>query len=128
MGQTSRIIRPLLEFLFPGAPPETIIFYHGVIRKFAHFTEYAVLGLLACRAFSVTDVIRRLPYLLSIALVVLVAVIDETLQSYNPARTGSPIDVGIDITGGLFAVAFYYLVVRRWQRRKLNRPAPRPSK
>jgi hypothetical protein len=53
-SRTSLIIRPILEFLFPAALPETIDFYHGVIRKFAHFTEYAVLGLLACRAFAKT--------------------------------------------------------------------------
>src|SRR5687767_8128567 len=54
MSHTSRIIRPLLEFLLPGAPEETLQFYHGIIRKLAHFSEYAILALLACRAFSRT--------------------------------------------------------------------------
>ena len=39
MSQTSRFIRPLLEFLFPAAPEETLLIYHGYIRKAAHFTR-----------------------------------------------------------------------------------------
>ena len=127
MGQTSRIIRPLLEFLFPSASAETILFYHGAIRKLAHFTEYAVLGLLASRAFSLTEMFQRRVYLFAAVLVALVAVIDEAYQSFNPARTGSPIDVMIDITGGLFAIGLYFLVGRTLQKRKLHRVAPRPS-
>ncbi|MBK9766529.1 MAG: VanZ family protein [Chloracidobacterium sp.] len=50
MDQTSRFIRPLLEFLFPSASSDTITLYHAFIRKFAHFTEYAILAFLAFRA------------------------------------------------------------------------------
>lgn len=122
MSQTSRIIGPLLEFLFPAASPETILVYHGVIRKLAHFTEYAVLGLLACRAS--TDAFRRGPYLFAIALIIFIAVADETYQSFNPARTGSAVDVGIDVSGGIFAVTFCYFFVRWWRRRKLTEVTP----
>lgn len=52
MDETSRFIRPLLEFLFPAASAETITLYHAFIRKCAHFTEYAVLALLAYRALA----------------------------------------------------------------------------
>ena len=110
--QTSRIIRPLLEFFFPAASFETIAFYHGIIRKLAHFTEYAVLGLLACRAFA--ELTRRRHLLIFSALLVLaIAVIDETNQSFNPERTGSPVDVLIDLSGGLAAIGIAYLVSRR---------------
>src|SRR5687767_13318109 len=51
MSQTSRFIRPLLEFLFSGVPEETLIAYHSYIRKFAHFAVYAVLAFWAARAF-----------------------------------------------------------------------------
>ena len=113
LSQTSRIIRPILEFLFPAESPETITLYHGIIRKFAHFAEYAVLGLLASRAFT-ESVFRWRPYVLAVLLVCVVAAIDETNQSFNPNRTGSAVDVLIDVLGGLTAVGFYYwLSVRR---------------
>jgi len=58
MKETSRIIRPLLEFLFPSASPETLTFYHGYIRKLAHLTEYAVLAFLAVRALSASTIAK----------------------------------------------------------------------
>jgi VanZ family protein len=113
--QTSRIIRPLLEFFFPDASFETIAFYHGIIRKLAHFIEYAVLGFLACRAF-VASALGQRSLIVSALLVVAVAVIDETNQSFNPQRTGSPIDVFIDVTGGLSAILIVYLLMKRSRR------------
>ncbi len=109
-NRTSIIIRPLLEFLFPAAPSETITFYHGIIRKFAHFGEYALLGVLACRAFvaSRQNSIEKFFYLASAALVLAVAVSDEFNQSFNPDRTASPIDVLIDLAGGVTATLLYY--------------------
>lgn len=105
MSETSRIIRPLLEFLFPAAAPETLSFYHGIIRKCAHFTEYAILGWLACRAFLASATfLRKSPFLFGLGLVILVAIIDETNQSFNPERTGSVWDVLLDIAGGAFAI------------------------
>ncbi|MEO8041623.1 MAG: VanZ family protein [Acidobacteriota bacterium] len=112
--RTSIIIRPILEFLFPAALPETITFYHGIIRKLAHFTEYAVLGFLACRAFagSSGNFLRRHYYLAAVLLVLLVAGSDEFNQIFIPSRTSSVWDVVLDAIGGAFGVATYYLVSR----------------
>ena len=116
MSQTSRIIRPILEFLFPTASPETITFYHGIIRKLAHFTEYAVLGFLAFRGL----VGRKYRFFFAALLVLIVAAIDETNQSFNPARTGSPIDVSIDVCGGLIAIVLCYWWIKRRGTRDRN--------
>ena len=112
--RTSLIIRPILEFLFPNASFETIALYHGIIRKCAHFTEYAVLGLLACRAFaaSVVDSIRRYFPLLAVGIVVIVAASDEFNQSFNPERTSSLVDVMIDACGGITSALIYSLATR----------------
>ncbi len=111
MTRTSLIVRPILEFLFPSAPEETLLLYHGYIRKFAHFAEYAVLGLLACRAFigSPQNFLRSHRYISSIVLLAAVAVFDEANQSFDPARTGSPFDVLVDLTGGFTAIFLFYL-------------------
>ena len=50
-GNTSRIIGPLILWLFPQTSPETLAVIHFITRKIAHFTEYAILGFLAARAF-----------------------------------------------------------------------------
>ncbi len=109
MNETSRFIRPLLEFLFPNADAPTLTFYHGLIRKGAHVFEYAVLGLLAYRALGIATP-RPI-----IALIVVgaVAALDELNQSFNPARTSSPWDVGLDVLGGIIGIGIFILIFRR---------------
>lgn len=111
MSETSRIIRPLLKFLFPHAPEATITAYHAFIRKCAHFTEYAVLAFFAIRAFSAASVpfIKKGRFWLAAVLVLLVAATDEFHQSFVPSRTASIYDVLLDCTGGITMVFIYWL-------------------
>ena len=120
MSRTSLFIRPLLEFLFPTAPEETLQFYHGVIRKLAHFSEYAVLALLACRAFANVSkgFIRTHFYSISFLLVLVVAATDEYLQSFEPTRTSSPYDVLIDVSGGVAVIGAIIVVKILGKRRR----------
>ena len=110
-GNTSRIIGPLVLWLFPNTSPETLAVVHFITRKLAHFTEYAILGFLAARAFRMSPpaAIRSRWFLISLILVVTYALIDEYHQSFVPTRTPSIWDSLIDIAGGLTAL----LIVRR---------------
>jgi VanZ family protein len=85
MSNTSRFIRPLLEFLFPDAPEEILIVYHGYIRKLAHLVEYAILAFWSSRAFwsSSVKLLQNFWFLFSLFLVFLVASIDEFNQSFQ---------------------------------------------
>jgi VanZ family protein len=104
---TSRIIRPLLLWLFPGIAEATLTQVHFLVRKAAHFTEYAVLALLAARAFhsSSRPFLRLRWWLASLTLVAACALLDEYHQSFNPTRTGTIYDSLIDISGGASALA-----------------------
>lgn len=115
MAETSRFIRPLLEFLFPNTPEETLLAYHGYIRKFAHFFEYAVLAFLSVRAFSNSSkyFIRNFRFFFSLVLVVLIASIDEFNQSFEISRTGSAWDVLLDASGGIVMLTALWLAKYR---------------
>jgi VanZ family protein len=115
-SNTSRIIGPLFKWLFPGITEAQLISVHFAVRKTAHFTEYAVLALLAARAFipSAHRGLRRNAFVAALALVVLVALLDEYNQSFNVARTGTIWDSMIDISGGATALVLFNL----WRRRK----------
>jgi VanZ family protein len=104
-ANTSRIIGPLVLWLFPNTSAETLATIHFIIRKVAHFTEYAILGFLAARAF------RTSPrwFLISAVLIVVYALLDEYHQSFVPSRTASIFDSFIDMAGGITAL----LIVRR---------------
>ena len=101
-NQTSRIIGPILHFLFPSAPEDVIQNYHFFIRKCAHFTEYALLAFWTIWALSSSSYqsLKSLRFVLSIFLVLTVASIDEFNQSFEPTRTSSVWDVGLDLVGG----------------------------
>jgi len=114
MSNTSRFVRPLLVFLFPNAPEETLIIYHGYVRKLAHFTEYAILAFWASRAFVVSPqkFLRLFWFACAFVLVLLVAAIDETNQSFLASRTGSVYDVMLDASGGLTMILIFYLILK----------------
>jgi VanZ family protein len=113
---TSRVIGPVLLWLFPGTTPETLAAVHFAIRKLAHFGEYAVLGFLAARAFSTSPhlFLQRHWFMAALLLVVVYALLDEYHQSFVPSRTASLYDSLIDATGGLVVLLF----VRRWKLRQ----------
>src|SRR5690606_36078456 len=115
INRTSLIVGPLLNYLFPSASAETLLFYHSIVRKGAHLFEYAVLALLALWAFrpSRVQLLSKRPFAAAIFFVAIIAMIDEFQQSFDPTRTGSVYDVGLDIVGGLIAVA----AVGLWRRR-----------
>ena len=105
-GNTSRIIGPLVLWLFPNTTPEGLAVVHAVTRKLARLTEYAILGFLAARAFRTSPrlAIRRRWFLISLGLIVAYALLDEYHQSFVPTRSASIFDSFIDMTGGLIAL------------------------
>ena len=102
-ANTSRLVRPLLLWLFPNISEARLAAAHFLTRKAAHFTEYAVLAFLARRAFITSShaFIQRLWFQLAFLLVVIYALVDEFHQSFVPSRTASIYDSVIDIGGGL---------------------------
>ena len=105
-GNTSRIIGPLILWLFPSTSPETLALINVCTRKLAHLTEYAILGFLAARAFRTSPhpAIKRRWFWICVALVVVYALLDEYHQSFVPSRTSSIVDSMIDTAGGLAAL------------------------
>lgn len=114
MSNTSLVIRPLLEWLFPNTPEDVLIGYHGYIRKFAHFFEYAVLAFFASRAFynSSVKTLNKYWWLFAFSMVALIASTDEYNQSFNTARTGSVYDVLLDCSGGLTMIMLFLFFKR----------------
>lgn len=108
---TSHIIGPILDFLFPAMPVEIKQLIHGLIRKAGHVTEYFVLGILCFRAFrgrsSKTWRLRWTLY--AILWTALFALTDEFHQSFVAERTASIIDVGLDSAGGVLSQAAVFI-------------------
>ncbi|HJR07600.1 MAG TPA: VanZ family protein [Pyrinomonadaceae bacterium] len=119
-SNTSRIIAPLFRWLFPNITEAQLLSVHFAVRKGAHLTEYAVLALLAARAFipSTRQFLHRRWFIAALALVALVALLDEYNQSFNVARTGTIWDSLIDVSGGTIALVVFSLWRMRRRRRE----------
>jgi len=74
------------------------------IRKMAHFSEYACMGILVYILWRQWMVRNRRLYVLVTSWVFLSAVGDEIHQLFVPERWGSVADVLLDTCGGLFGI------------------------
>jgi VanZ family protein len=109
---TSRIILPILHWLFPHAADATLFQVHHYIRKCAHFTEYFILSLLVLRAIRAGRPGTRFAWaLLVVAIVICYASLDEFHQRFVPGRTAAVRDVLIDTSGGIAAQVVVALVI-----------------
>jgi len=104
-ANTGSLIGSALSWLFPGIAAHQVDLIHGVIRKLAHFTEYAILGGLWFRGLTRSDLLRPpVAAWLALLISVLCAIVDETHQSFVPSRTASVRDVLLDSFGAFTAV------------------------
>ncbi|HYP29325.1 MAG TPA: VanZ family protein [Blastocatellia bacterium] len=108
---TRSFIRDLLERFMPGVSSATVLKVNYVVRKCAHFVEYAALAALLYRAWRADSLINWRPRwaIYSFAMVVVWALIDEYHQTFTRSRGGSVFDVMIDTAGGLSALVLIAL-------------------
>lgn len=114
MAETSRFIGPLIRWIYPDISPEMLKVIHVGVRKLAHVFEYAVLGFLVVRAFTLASGQRlgNWRYLIAIIPVVIVASVDEYRQSFDVTRTGTIDDAILDSASGMLAIALLWIAGR----------------
>lgn len=125
MQHSSRIVGPIVHWLFPHLSDEAV---HGivmVVRKCAHVTEYAVLALLLWRALRKPTEQANPPWQWSkaglvLALLAIYAASDEIHQAFVPTRQGSVWDVLLDMGGAALALVCLW-GLGRWRNRRMNR-------
>lgn len=86
--------------------------FHTLIRKFAHFSEYALLGILVSTVSSHT-IEERQQKLVIILWMILVPILDEGIQCFTPGRSAELRDCLIDMCGYGFGFLITYLIKKR---------------
>jgi VanZ family protein len=104
---TSRFIGPFLRWFAPDVSSATIASVQLVVRKFGHFTEYAILAVLLCRALRRGELRANRIFVVSFFIAAGYAALDEFHQSFVASRTGSPWDVAIDWVGAFAGLDLY---------------------
>ena len=121
-GVSMELSDGFLALLSQGLPALAVI-GSILIRKLAHFSEFACLGLLLGWLFH-GEAERGFRGFAVPALVgILAACVDETIQRFVPGRESSLIDVWIDIGGvctGILLLHLGYCCIRRRKERKQN--------
>ena len=102
---SSRLLAPLLHWLFPQMPEAWVDAVVGFARKWAHLTEYAVLALLLWRALRQPVKNDPRPWSwrearLALLTVALYGASDEFHQLFVATRDAAVHDVFIDTVGG----------------------------
>ncbi len=123
-SHSSHIIAPIVRWFFPRISEEALHSVVILVRKGAHFTEFAILALLVWRALRkpVMRDPRSWNWPLAgktLLLVLLYAASDEFHQRFVPTREASVVDVMIDTVGGaggLFALWACGSRLRWWSR------------
>jgi VanZ family protein len=112
---TRSVLDKIFLWFSPHASKHAILTFNYIVRKSAHFTEYAILGALLFRAFRSSDVLRwrfkwvAYSFMFSVAW----ALLDELHQTFTQKRGGSIWDSLLDSSGALVMLAVISIVARR---------------
>lgn len=117
---SSRILEPLLHWLFPNMAPETFQAIVFAVRKCAHLTEYAILAFLVWCALRKPKWGDTRPWEWSQAgvalwVAALYASTDEFHQTFIPTREGCVRDVLIDTSGAIAGLLVLW-ALGRWRK------------
>lgn len=104
----------ILWFLPQNISSDTVDFLEFLLRKCAHMTEYAILGILISiqiRLYQVFGAEWKKIWT-AVFLVMLYAATDEFHQLFVGGRSGQLTDVFIDTCGGIAGAVFVYLICK----------------
>ena len=117
-GNTSgQLVRWVISIFYRGyadlpvvEQTEILEVIHLLIRKGAHFTEYAILAMLVANALGQYTLSSLRRWLIPIGVCALYAVSDEIHQYFVPERACRFLDMCIDTAGGAFGTAVFALL------------------
>lgn len=108
---TGWLLDQILSSLHIHLAHHTFEIVHFLIRKLAHFTEYAILSLFLYFSFNPRrpEGWHKRSALAAVVIAGLFSLTDEYHQSFVPGRTASIKDCGIDTLGALLGILILYV-------------------
>lgn len=126
-GLSNGVLRKIID-IFPytkGLSEEIKIkmVEHGnpIIRKLAHFSVYALIGVWIMAFMSTFDMRLYKKWIISMLVGIVYAASDEFHQSFVPGRGPSIVDVGIDSLGVLTGILVVLIIISIYRALKSNK-------
>jgi VanZ family protein len=121
-NHSSRILAPLLRWLYPGIADATVNDLVFAARKMAHLTEYGLFAILLWRAIRQHTAKDTRPWRWreagwAVLIVACYAATDEFHQTFVPGRGPAVHDVLLDTLGGALGLVVLWAVgrkIKRW--------------
>lgn len=109
-SSSARLLAKVLALLHITVSPATFEALNFLFRKSAHLSEYTILGFLLYRTFLNNPNFewRLQTAVRSVLVAALYALTDEFHQMFEPSRTASLMDFGIDTAGALLGTLGIY--------------------
>lgn len=85
--------------------------FQFIVRKLAHFSVYAALGVCSYSAINTYNLVKMRKFWLSLGLCFVYSLTDEFHQIFVEGRAGRLYDVAIDSIGALAGILFVVLVI-----------------
>src|SRR5699024_8740368 len=114
-GVTEKVVKTI-ERVAPSRSFDTAQLHH-LLRKYAHFFLYFVLGALLYHFFANFRLTRMRKLVIAFTFSLLYAISDEWHQSFVPGRGAQAIDVLIDCAGALTGILLLLLVSKLREKR-----------
>ncbi len=110
-GISGKIVQIIIDIFNINNTESTFSTLQFFVRKLAHLTEYAILGILIFNALYNTINNLKLIVIISFVCCALYSIIDEINQLSVAGRVGSFKDCLIDSTGALLGVLFCLFII-----------------
>lgn len=112
------IVSPSFNQMNTMEQAATVEQFQYIARKTAHFSEYAVLGMLISLVLDAYSLARLKKVCMTLGLSLLCAISDEIHQYFVPGRSAQFSDVFIDFSGAMLGMGLYCVVIVLWQRHR----------
>ena len=116
-----KLMEPEFDSLAKEEQEALISSFQFIVRKLAHFSIFAILGLLSFISIGTYRISMFTKFFFSSLISLLYAMSDEYHQLYIKGRSGELRDILIDFCGSLIAILFMLIIVRLNKKGLMNK-------
>ncbi len=124
-GHSSKVVEFIVEnFLQEQSEKigtEGMLLLNHIVRKCAHFIEFAILSFLICFSFLFWKIKKNIARFLPAVISFFVACCDECIQYFVPGRACRFSDVLIDTSGAVLALLCFLFVINLYYKYRSSR-------